>query len=154
MEKNILPCWAPTQLSPIFLFISVLIFYAMPGMAPPMEIFCPPDITIDCSMDVSDLNVTGHPTTMGGCDNGSTITFSDEYLLFECSHQLILRTFTAISCDETASCNQLINVLDLFHITITCPPDITVANCTSSTQPNSSGTGAPLVVDNCTETSF
>ena len=114
-----------------------------------LEIFCPPDTTINCQSSTDPMN-TGFATTSDNCE-GVIITHSetstqnpDENL---CSHYtyVITRTWEATDdCGDFDTCIQIIQVQDITAPAFTfCPPNLTI-NC-----PQTPNFGTPIVSDAC-----
>ncbi|MBK7408187.1 MAG: cadherin-like domain-containing protein [Saprospirales bacterium] len=110
------------------------------------EITCPPDMTISCE-EPTDPGATGQATVTDNCTANPPTTYVDKYTGVPCN-QTLTRTWTAT--DEagfTASCDQLILIVDETAPTITCPPNTTIP-CEDT--PDPMVTGAPEFADNCT----
>ena len=109
----------------------------------PPTITCPADTTVECDASTDPAD-TGEPTYDDDCSD-VTVTFSDDVADGTCPQEsTITRTWTATdACGNTASCDQVIEVVDTTPPTITCPPDATL-DCNSSTD-----TGTAVVDDNC-----
>lgn len=109
------------------------------------EITCPADTTISCELEPNP-SLTGMATATDNCTFSPTITYVDEYSGVPCN-QLLTRTWTAT--DEaglTASCDQLIHIVDETAPVIVCPVDITV-QC--GQEMDLSLTGSPTAFDPC-----
>lgn len=74
---------------------------------------CPPDITIECTVEAS-LATTGIATATDNCDSVMSITFSDDTLAGSCiGEYTISRTFEAEDAfGNIDSCTQTISVID------------------------------------------
>jgi len=111
------------------------------------SITCPVNVTLECGDDTSPTN-TGTAT---GSDNCGTVafTFSDVSVSGCGNTEVITRTWTATDpCTNTATCVQIITVLDTTDPVITCPANIAVNNDTGVCEAIVNYT-APSVSDNC-----
>lgn len=95
---------------------------------------CPPSITIQCTQDYTDLNLTGEAI---GFDNCSVvITSTDQLSLDDCGKGIVRRTWIATDPQgRSASCVQTINVVDSnpFQASnISWPSDLEVNGCDPS----------------------
>ncbi len=114
----------------------------------PPEITCPADVTIECS-DSLDPADTGQATATDNCDADPVITYSDDTSgLTGCDGTgTIVRTWTATDgCGNSASCAQIITLVDTTPPTIDCPANVTI-ECDDSTDP--ADTGQATATDNC-----
>lgn len=88
-------------------------------------ISCPPNITLDCSDDYTNLNLTGQATANDNC--GATVSHFDFVDIDNCGGGQVVRTWTAIDeSGNTASCTQIISVVN------STPFNITDTNCSNS----------------------
>jgi len=113
---------------------------------------CPPTATVQCDADSSPA-ATGSATGMDNCDSDPSETFLDDNNKTTngtCTdHQYtITRTWKAIDAcgNESATCDQIINVVDNTIPTVTCPAAITI-ECDKST--GTINTGEATGSDNC-----
>ena len=113
----------------------------------PPVMTCPSAVTIECD-DSDDPVDTGWPITVDNCDPTPTVTFTDAFTPGTCPQASeILRTFTAVDLyGNSASCDQLITVVDTTAPVITCPPDVTI-ECDADS--SSAATGVATGTDNC-----
>jgi hypothetical protein len=118
---------------------------------------CPPDITLDCGDDYTDLSLTGDVVTslasqtsidglaQDNCDN-LDISYTDE-LDIECGTGTIERTWTVTDVGGgSVSCTQTISLKDGMPYDgsgIIWPSDTTITQCNAATDP--SITGEPFV---------
>lgn len=94
---------------------------------------CPPDLTIDCQADLTDLSVFGDPVVADNCSY--TLSEIDSVQTAACGQGTVWRTFVAtdgsgnqVSCTQTIT---LENQNPFDGTTITWPADYTVENtCT------------------------
>jgi len=70
---------------------------------------CPPNITINCTDDVFDLNLTGLPTVVNGCSS-STPTYRDIGTLNRCNVGEFRRIFEITTNGTRQTCTQTIGV--------------------------------------------
>ncbi len=98
----------------------------------PPQIFCPIDITIDCSASSLPAN-TGFATATDACDPSPTVDYVDLVTGGACAQAFtITRTWTATDeAGNTASCAQTINGSDVTSPSITCPVVISPVECGS-----------------------
>ena len=108
---------------------------------------CPADITLECDQDNSPATA-GTATAVDNCDASPVITFSDAITPGACPQEsMITRTWTATDIDgNSASCDQVITIVDTQAPVITCPADITL-ECDQDNSPV--GAGSATAVDNC-----
>ncbi|HUU45584.1 MAG TPA: T9SS type A sorting domain-containing protein, partial [Acidobacteriota bacterium] len=112
------------------------------------QVFCPADLTIQCDASTDPSN-TGTATAADICDPNPAITYADTPDWSGCGGYTgtITRTWTATdACDNSASCDQIITIIDTQDPVITCPPPITI-ECNASTDP--SNTGNATATDIC-----
>lgn len=110
------------------------------------ELVCPPTATVSCGASFQPYN-TGYATATDQCLD-ITLTYTDGDLTGDCEKQFT-RTWTASdACGNTASCTQLIIVVDQMNPYLSCPPAATIA-CGADADP--SATGQPTAVDYCSE---
>ncbi len=97
----------------------------------PPDFTAPEDITLDCSVDPTDLTITGQVTGISdNCDVGLQVAYSDSVTVgFPCEgSSLILRTWTlADSCGNTTEFIQQIELIDTIPPVFTVPADITIS---------------------------
>jgi hypothetical protein len=114
-------------------------------ITPPM-ITCPPDLTVECSDPVDPSN-TGVATATDDRDPNPVITFIDSTVPGVGANSTITRTWTATdAAGNSASCDQVITVVDTTAPMITCPVQVWV-ECPFPTDP--SITGSATATDNC-----
>ncbi|MEM6320612.1 MAG: HYR domain-containing protein [Bacteroidota bacterium] len=102
------------------------------GNTPP-QITCPPDQTIQCTQDYSDLSIFGMPTVIDDCGGTTGFTEQDSFSLNGCGVGQIFRTFTANNGASSSSCRQIITVENntVFDgTTIVWPSNYTAFACT------------------------
>ena len=89
----------------------------------------PADITVECDVDVNDLNLTGDVTDEAdNCATGLEATFADSVANGACANEsIITRTWTLVDdCGNATTLVQTITVEDNTAPTFTVPADITV----------------------------
>lgn len=113
----------------------------------PPSIFCPGNITIECTANTLPVN-TGSATGTDNCDTLVTVTYSDIILNGLCPQEnVIQRTWRAEDdCGNSSTCLQTIIVQDTTKPVIVCASD-TIIDCTESSHPDN--TGYSLSNDNC-----
>lgn len=96
-------------------------------------IVCPPAVTIDCTDNLNDYNLTLQPTIGGNCNIVSNLPTNEDHIDAMCGTGSVIRTWTVVDeVGETASCTQLITITDanLFDSTgISWPLDTTISGC-------------------------
>lgn len=116
----------------------------------------PSDVTIQCSDDVDDLELTGDVEQSSDNCDGVTTDYMDMLVLGNCSgSDTIFRTWTAMDdCGNTSTDVQTIVLIDDTPPTFTIPGDITI-ECDQDTLPSTTG-DVTATNDNCSEvtTSF
>jgi hypothetical protein len=109
-------------------------------------IICPPDTMLTCGSLV-DTSATGVAVAIDSCSS-VTVTYEDEFS-GGCS-QTVTRTWTATDeCGNSATCKQIIEVVDDSPPAITCPADITL-DCNQET--DTTVTGSATATDDCQAT--
>jgi len=114
---------------------------------------CPSTFSILCSDIVDGIIDAGQPTITDNCtpENDLTASFTDEVITENCANFIqkqIARTWTVVdACGNSATCTQMINVIDDIAPEIDCPRDITV-NCEASIALDSL-VDQPIAIDNC-----
>ena len=113
----------------------------------PPTITCPENLTLECDASTS-TSETGTATASDNCDQDVAVTFTDNSTPGSCpAERIITRTWTATDdCGNSASCDQLLTIVDTTPPTITCPENLTL-ECDASTSP--SETGVAMASDNC-----
>jgi len=92
-------------------------------------ITCPANVTIDCTDDFEDLDLTGNATAIDGC-GAENPTFSDFTSINQCGVGNVTRTFfVSDPFGNSTSCSQIITLVDNTPVTINFPPDYTVNGC-------------------------
>src|SRR5690606_28528950 len=94
----------------------------------PPVIFCPANVTIQCSGDTSPA-ATGNATATDFCDQTPTITWTDATMsLPGCANAYkITRTWMAVDdAGNSAMCMQMITLADTQPPSITCPSNTTI----------------------------
>lgn len=77
-----------------------------------MVITCPPSITINCTQDYTDLDITGNATAVDNCGTPS-ITSTDNTEPNQCGVGTITRTFRAkLTGNSDKTCSQRITIID------------------------------------------
>jgi len=101
---------------------------------------CPPNITINCTDDVFDLDLTGLPTVVNGCTS-STPSYRDVGTLNTCNVGEFRRIFEITSNGNRKTCSQTIGVRNsnpFDPTTIVWPDDITfMDDCGRGLHPDS-----------------
>ena len=111
------------------------------------EITCPPDITLECTVDYTDLSQTGMATATDNCSI-DTLFYVDTLNLNDCDVGTISRTWKTIDWQGLESvCVQEITLIDTTQAVYFFPPDVLDASCGDSDDP--SVTGEASVEDDC-----
>lgn len=110
---------------------------------------CPPNITLDCGEDFTDLDITGMATATDNCGD-PIITMNDSGSLNDCGVGTIFRRFTATDAGgRSVNCTQRITVEDDTPFVgglINWPTNKTLSGCADAdTDP--SNTGVPTYPD-------
>ena len=114
----------------------------------PPSITCPANMTVTCASGVPAPN-TGSVTSTDNCNGAATITFDGDAISSQiCANSYtIARTYRATDeCGNTATCNQLITVIDQSAPSITCPANVSVS-CTGLVP--AVNTASVTASDNC-----
>ncbi|MDX1408667.1 MAG: hypothetical protein R3330_11055, partial [Saprospiraceae bacterium] len=112
--------------------------------------FCPPDVTISCTSGSGPGDTGGPAEAADDCGQPPQVTFSDVTEPGACSQEgTISRTWTATdACGNTATCLQIITVVDDDSPVFTfCPSDITIS-CSDPIDASNTG-GSATASDNC-----
>ncbi|MEO1410040.1 MAG: hypothetical protein AAFW73_09150 [Bacteroidota bacterium] len=111
------------------------------------QVFCPADVTLDCSLDPTDLTLTGTATGFDNCSL-DTLFFEDQSNVNVCGVGSLARIWTVRDhSGRTASCVQTITLLDTTPPVVTFPPSPITVECGQEFDLNI--TGQPQVVDDC-----
>jgi len=112
--------------------------------------FCPPNITIECTASTLPAN-TGMATATDHCDDMPAITYTDATVGGACPQAYsITRTWQGQDdCGNTSTCVQVITIQDTAPPVITCPPNVSI-ECTANTAPVN--TGMATATDSCDPT--
>ncbi len=109
-----------------------------------VQITCPPPATVECGNNIAPIN-TG-TATASGCGT-ITVTSSDSTPTPICGNAYsFIRTWTATNGTTSASCDQLISVIDTTDPILTLPQDVGI-ECNESSDP--SNTGVASATDAC-----
>lgn len=115
----------------------------------------PPNITIDCTQDPSDLTITGDVTDISdNCDDNPIKSFSDNIIQnggCPQSYQIQRRWRVRDACNNITGKIQIISVVDNEAPDFDVPPDVTVS-CGEENDFNITGL-ATNVIDNCDQIS-
>ncbi len=118
---------------------------------------CPGDITVNCDVDIYNLNNTGKPIVSNIClNNGITITYIDDSQLDSCKTGNIRRKFyiNLANGEVDSSCIQSIVVVNpLTTPIIDWPSDTLISACTSN-NPDSIGSFPIVINDPCKTIQF
>ncbi len=99
----------------------------------PPAITCPPDLTLACTADLSDLGLTGTPSVFDNCE-ADTAYYADQANLNSCGVGAVVRTWTVVDPGGlSANCTQTIQLVDSTPVSVTFPPDYTLTACLDST---------------------
>lgn len=106
---------------------------------------CPRDITVNCTSNIYDLNVTGNATATDNCGNVK-VTYKDDSIGFRCTNGLIIRHWRAEDPGgRFVLCDQRITIIDNNPLTsgqISWPQNTTINGCIIS-DADPSKTGKP-----------
>ncbi len=104
---------------------------------------CPADITLDCSQNFGDTNLTGYASATDNCSI-KEIYFEDEADVNSCNIGVVNRTWFAVdSSDNVATCQQRIFLVDTTDISVEFPADYETNECGADLSP--AVTGEPIV---------
>lgn len=100
----------------------------------PPTIQCPPPVTILCTDNSLDLDLTGEP--LAGDDCGILdLSYVDRFIPITCKTGTIRRTWTVTDMyGLKTSCVQNINVIDTVIVRVTFPQDYRTTNCISTSE--------------------
>ena len=113
----------------------------------PPSVVCPSDKTLDCSVDFTDLGITGSAVASSDCGNVNA-TFTDVVNVSSCGVGTVLRTWSVPFGNGSVSCVQTITLIntDPFFINpndpndpnddVVWPPDFTTPGCAASLEPS------------------
>ncbi|MBI1227857.1 MAG: HYR domain-containing protein [Bacteroidetes bacterium] len=94
-------------------------------------ISCPTNLTINCTQDLNDLNLTGTATAASACGT-PTVTHTDVVNLNMCNVGTVVRTWKAqLGNGNSSTCTQTITLEDNTPVSVTLPPDYAVSGCVS-----------------------
>lgn len=116
----------------------------------PVFTHCPPNLTIDCMDDYSDLSIYGSPIAVDNC--GLTLDSSFVENIDDCGIGTITRTFTATDfSDHTSTCVQtitLVNSNPFSESQIIWPQNYTTTVCGADVDPEDlpAGFDEPVIV--------
>ncbi|MCC6725807.1 MAG: T9SS type A sorting domain-containing protein [Saprospiraceae bacterium] len=118
------------------------------------SILCPPNVTVNCNQDPTNLALTGQATAAANC-GAPTITYTDASSLNMCDVGIIVRTWKAtLGNNNFSTCTQTISSVDNTPVTVAFPPNYNVpGNCVSlnSLAPANlpAPYGAPVITSDC-----
>ncbi len=93
----------------------------------PTSLMCPDDISIDCSDDIDDLDLTGRPTATGSCGDVPTSYTDNTSGLNDCGIGVVRRTWRITGTNMTCLQRITVGAADPFNgFDITWPQDMTV----------------------------
>ena len=102
-------------------------------------ITCPSDLTISCTQNASDLNVTGQASATDNCSL-SVINYTDVISLNSCNQGNVVRTWTATDkYNNSKYCTQKITLVDQTPLVITWPADYATTQCGADVTPDITG---------------
>jgi hypothetical protein len=110
----------------------------------------PADITIDCELDINDLNLTGNVTGVSDCNGIQDTTYVDAIGIPGCDGTaVIFRTWTISDfCNNTSTGIQFITIQDTLPPNIVIPDDITI-ECDQNPLDTTITGGMIVFMDNC-----
>ena len=108
---------------------------------------CPPNISIECTESTDPAN-TGSATASDNCDDAPIIAFSDFTISGGCPQELTInRSWSVVdACGNSATCVQVISVVDTEAPVISCPANVTI-ECTDSSNPTDTGSATAIDCD-------
>lgn len=110
---------------------------------------CPSNISLTCTDDYTDLNLTGTSFAIDACGIDS-IYFTDEVNINNCGMGNVNRTWMAVDVNgNMKACLQQISITDNTPVQVTFPLDYTTSICNAAV--DTSITGIPLVIYDCEE---
>ncbi len=108
-------------------------------------VICPPDITLSCLQDQTDVSLTGQATASDNCGLESLV-FEDFGTPGACNTGTIVRSWKATdNAGNTKSCLQQITMNSVSNISIVFPPDKTVSACADPGATLPPATGQPVI---------
>lgn len=116
-------------------------------------ITCPASVTIECTADYKNLDLTGLPLVSDACGI-DTVYYQDNVMINNCRVGQVVRTWTAIDQNgNTKTCNQQIIIEDNSLLEINFPPDYQSYECNADLSP--AVAGVPVLINhNCEEVSI
>ncbi|TVR77432.1 MAG: HYR domain-containing protein, partial [Saprospirales bacterium] len=124
---------------------------AVQDKLPPTITFCPPDTTINCNDEMTDLSAYGQAIAEDNCEVIYSEFSTSE--IDECGEGAIFRTLIASDASGNAdSCVQVITVINPFGVTpndILWPENIFITDCDPETDPESLGSFPQVMVEHC-----
>ena len=132
-------------------FSECMIQVSIQDKLPPTFTHCPPDLTIDCTDDYTDLSIFGSPSVKDNCD--FTLDSTEVFDINDCGVGKILRSFSAIDkAGNVGNCLQMIileNQNPLQEKDIKWPQNYETDVCGGATDPDDlpAGFDQPIVPD-------
>lgn len=111
---------------------------------PPYFSYCPPDVSLNCHEDYTDLDLTGRPTVADNCTPG-TPTYTDTPYINQCGVGYVRRVWQVADGNgikNAIPCVQIITLVDNDPFTynkIGWPNDRNLTSCGANTHPDVTG---------------
>lgn len=106
---------------------------------------CPPNITLHCQQDYTDLNLTGMATASDNCGL-DTLFFTNQLSLGACNIGSLARVWRAIDqASNVRTCTQQITITALSTVTVQFPANKIVQSCAGPQDLLPALTGAPAI---------
>ena len=100
------------------------------------DIFCPPDLTLDCPFHISDITVYGVADAFDACGLDFLVEEDPQIMIDQCNAGMVIRTFIAEDIyGNSSSCQQKLTIKNLTPFDgdnpelLVWPPDVTIEGC-------------------------
>ncbi|MEI6411720.1 MAG: hypothetical protein WCR52_20180 [Bacteroidota bacterium] len=109
------------------------------------ELYCPPNITISCLQDYTNLALTGQAVASDNCAIAS-LDFVEHPSIGSCNVGTDVRDWRAIDASGNfKSCSQVITINPISTVAVDFPLNVTVNNCANAQALQPPATGEPVI---------